>query len=252
MPIDRGPWTPYAEDIRMRLRIAASDASSAALPGRLDAWPATGCLTTGQHHVIPEPPAATLGRAGQCAHRTEHDLASALRDREPGYLADRGLHAAAREPRPSRRPSPQPITGQHLVRPDGTVNLGVYGVVSVAGLTTDQAKEAVRRHVYEQLRVIERHVRRQDDSAAGRSEQALRGRGCRRLQQQGLLRDHRRGRLRRADLPLPDPGVRDRARRPVEHQRAAGGRIQAARLGRPPDAARDISRIRSCRSTTSA
>jgi polysaccharide export outer membrane protein len=49
---------------------------------------------------------------------------------------------------------PQPISDQHLVRQDGTVYLGLYGSVSVAGLTIDQAKEAVRRHVFEQLKVL--------------------------------------------------------------------------------------------------
>src|SRR5262245_63615217 len=34
---------------------------------------------------------------------------------------------------------PQPIQGQFLVRPDGTVGLGVYGSVHVTGLTCDEA-----------------------------------------------------------------------------------------------------------------
>jgi polysaccharide export outer membrane protein len=37
----------------------------------------------------------------------------------------------------------QPVKGQHLVRPDGTINLGLYGSVYVAGLTLDQVKAAV-------------------------------------------------------------------------------------------------------------
>jgi polysaccharide export outer membrane protein len=37
----------------------------------------------------------------------------------------------------------QPIKGQHLVRPDGTINLGIYGSVFVAGMTLDQIKSAV-------------------------------------------------------------------------------------------------------------
>jgi protein involved in polysaccharide export with SLBB domain len=37
----------------------------------------------------------------------------------------------------------QPITGEHLVSPDGTVNLGTYGQAYVAGLTVEQAAEAV-------------------------------------------------------------------------------------------------------------
>lgn len=47
---------------------------------------------------------------------------------------------------------PQPISGQHLVKIDGSVSLGVWGSVQVAGLTTNQAADAVRRHVFEQIR----------------------------------------------------------------------------------------------------
>jgi polysaccharide export outer membrane protein len=43
----------------------------------------------------------------------------------------------------------QPITGQHLVRPDGTISLGYKGSVSVAGMTLDQAREAVFQHLKE-------------------------------------------------------------------------------------------------------
>jgi protein involved in polysaccharide export with SLBB domain len=37
----------------------------------------------------------------------------------------------------------QPITGEHLVAPDGRVNLGTYGSVDVAGLTLEAAKQAI-------------------------------------------------------------------------------------------------------------
>src|SRR5581483_3121843 len=37
----------------------------------------------------------------------------------------------------------QPIRGQHLVRPDGTVGLGIYGSVFVSGMTLDEAKVAI-------------------------------------------------------------------------------------------------------------
>lgn len=37
----------------------------------------------------------------------------------------------------------QPITGPHLVRPDGTVGLGIYGSARVAGLTLDMAKVVI-------------------------------------------------------------------------------------------------------------
>jgi polysaccharide biosynthesis/export protein len=43
----------------------------------------------------------------------------------------------------------QPITGQHLVRPDGTISLGYKGSVTVAGMTLDQARDAVYQHLKE-------------------------------------------------------------------------------------------------------
>jgi polysaccharide biosynthesis/export protein len=41
----------------------------------------------------------------------------------------------------------RPITGEHLVRPDGTISLGFYGDVYVAGLTTTEIKEKVILHL---------------------------------------------------------------------------------------------------------
>jgi polysaccharide export outer membrane protein len=45
----------------------------------------------------------------------------------------------------------QPITGEHLVAPDGTVNLGSYGSVYVAGLTLEEGTRAVNQHLTEFL-----------------------------------------------------------------------------------------------------
>jgi polysaccharide export outer membrane protein len=45
----------------------------------------------------------------------------------------------------------QPLRGPHLVRPDGTVGLGPYGPVQIAGLTAEQAREAIARAVHAQL-----------------------------------------------------------------------------------------------------
>ncbi|MCS6866677.1 MAG: polysaccharide biosynthesis/export family protein [Gemmata sp.] len=44
----------------------------------------------------------------------------------------------------------QQIQGPFLVRPDGTVALGIWGKVPVAGLTLDQAAEAIRDHLLAQ------------------------------------------------------------------------------------------------------
>jgi polysaccharide export outer membrane protein len=41
----------------------------------------------------------------------------------------------------------QQVRGEHLVRPDGTVGLGVYGAVYVAGMTLLEAKAAIEAHL---------------------------------------------------------------------------------------------------------
>lgn len=52
----------------------------------------------------------------------------------------------------SKSPNGPPATpAQHLVGPDGRVNLGVYGQVYVAGLTLEQARTAVERHLAKYL-----------------------------------------------------------------------------------------------------
>jgi polysaccharide export outer membrane protein len=45
----------------------------------------------------------------------------------------------------------QQIAGEHLVGPDGTINLGTYGTVYVTGLTLDQAKAAIEKHLADYL-----------------------------------------------------------------------------------------------------
>jgi polysaccharide export outer membrane protein len=44
----------------------------------------------------------------------------------------------------------QPISGPFTVRPDGTVQLGIWKSVPVAGLTLDQVAESVRDHISRQ------------------------------------------------------------------------------------------------------
>lgn len=41
----------------------------------------------------------------------------------------------------------QQVSGQHIVRPDGTVGLGSYGSVYIAGMTIAQAKQAIEAHL---------------------------------------------------------------------------------------------------------
>lgn len=44
----------------------------------------------------------------------------------------------------------QPVSGQFLVRLDGTVGLGFWGSVPVSGLTLDQAADSIRAHLLKQ------------------------------------------------------------------------------------------------------
>jgi polysaccharide export outer membrane protein len=45
----------------------------------------------------------------------------------------------------------QQVRGEHLVRPDGTVGLGLYGSVRVVGLTLPEAKAAIEAHLTQYL-----------------------------------------------------------------------------------------------------
>jgi polysaccharide export outer membrane protein len=46
----------------------------------------------------------------------------------------------------------QVVRGQHLVRPDGTIGLGIYGSVPVAGLTLDQVRDAIFEKLKERVK----------------------------------------------------------------------------------------------------
>lgn len=45
----------------------------------------------------------------------------------------------------------QPISGEHLVAPDGTVNLGVYGRVQVTGLTIEETRVRINEQLSQHL-----------------------------------------------------------------------------------------------------
>jgi polysaccharide export outer membrane protein len=52
----------------------------------------------------------------------------------------------------------QPVQGEHLVRPDGTINLGTYGSVRVAGLTLDQARTVIKDKLSEYIKNVRLNV----------------------------------------------------------------------------------------------
>jgi protein involved in polysaccharide export with SLBB domain len=44
------------------------------------------------------------------------------------------------------------VAGEHLVAPDGTINLGAYGLAHVAGLTVTEAKRAIENQLKDRIR----------------------------------------------------------------------------------------------------
>jgi polysaccharide biosynthesis/export protein len=112
----------------------------------------SGCFTLGAHQEIPEAPAAVLAPPADVPSELNMVTLPPYVIGSPDVL----LISVYTLPRDKGGPAtvigPQAIDGNHLVRPDGTVNLGMWGDVSVAGLTTEQAREAVRRHVFNVMR----------------------------------------------------------------------------------------------------
>jgi polysaccharide export outer membrane protein len=65
---------------------------------------------------------------------------------KPGILLDPKVTVGLAQSRAT-----QQIRGEHMIGPDGTVRLGSYGSVKVAGLTLDQAKFAIEQHLSQYL-----------------------------------------------------------------------------------------------------
>lgn len=59
----------------------------------------------------------------------------------------KGMDKDAAERPVTERLTVQPVSGPFQVRPDGSVYLGFWGSVPVAGLTLEQAAEAIRNHI---------------------------------------------------------------------------------------------------------
>jgi polysaccharide export outer membrane protein len=80
--------------------------------------------------------------AVQVAGMTVDQAREAIQNQLKGLLADPTVYVAPLRTRPL-----QQIVGEHLVRPDGKVSLGAYGLVRVVGMTTMEAKQAIEAHL---------------------------------------------------------------------------------------------------------
>lgn len=77
---------------------------------------------------------------------TLEEAAEAIRAHLERIIIEPGVSVSLAEPA-----AKQQIAGEHLVTPDGTVNLGIYGSVYVTGLTVTQARDAVEEKLSEFL-----------------------------------------------------------------------------------------------------
>jgi polysaccharide export outer membrane protein len=63
------------------------------------------------------------------------------------WLSEKGLTDPDATVQLARVAGAQPVTGQYLVGPDGTINLRQYGVVHLAGKTVTEAQIAIQNHL---------------------------------------------------------------------------------------------------------
>lgn len=121
------PKTPY--------EIAAQDILQIVVLGTQPDRPIAGqFLVEGSGRVNLGPGYGTVRIAGM----TTDEAASAIRE-----VLLKQLNSAEVAVSMFQSAGQQFITGEHLVAPDGTVNLGLYGRVYVAGMTLDVARKAV-------------------------------------------------------------------------------------------------------------
>ncbi|REK18912.1 MAG: hypothetical protein DWQ37_03655 [Planctomycetota bacterium] len=91
-------------------------------------------------------PAAVLGADGEC--KKDGTCASYVIG-SPDILFIEAARMVPKEGACTR--CLQPFSGEHLVSPDGTVNLGSHGKVNVAGCTVKEAAQAINKHLGKNL-----------------------------------------------------------------------------------------------------
>lgn len=118
-------------------------------------WPPNGALSAGPNAVPGGPAVQTAGRRPPpTAH---HGAVVPVVPGVPGELRQELLPPYVIGPpdilvvESLKGLLNQPVRGQHLVRPDGTVGIGAYGSVMVAGMTIDQAREEIAKVIHARL-----------------------------------------------------------------------------------------------------
>jgi polysaccharide biosynthesis/export protein len=132
-------------------RIQATDVVAIQLEGGIPGISAGGGPNADQYLVSPSG-RVDLGPAYGASGKIE---ITGLTEDEAARAIEEKLREVVKDPRVSlqllQSATMQPITDQHLVAPDGTVNLGNYGLVYVAGMTLDEATAAINEHLAQYL-----------------------------------------------------------------------------------------------------
>ena len=130
------PLPPY--------RVEPLDALYLFAPGANDRDPINGVYPVDPEGTINLGP--TYGGVVRVAELTVLEIEVVLRKHLTKFLKEPGTTVSLAQTR-----GVQQIRGEHLVRPDGTVALGSYGAVYVAGMTLRQAKAAIEQHLTKYL-----------------------------------------------------------------------------------------------------
>ena len=103
---------------------------------------------TGLHQIEPGGVVRLGPRYGTVpvAHLTIEEAESAIRDHLRRVINDPFVHVGLAD-----IAAKQQIAGQHLVGPDGSVTLGIYGSVRIVGMTLAQAKHCIEQHLSQYL-----------------------------------------------------------------------------------------------------
>lgn len=121
---------------------------------------ALGCTHTANHPGLSDGPAATLSMpgAGTVPRELEKITLPPYVIEPPDLLSievvtiledQAGAPGGPKEYKAYSLPV-QPVSGAFSVRPDGKVFLGIWGEVTVAGLTLNQASDMIRNHISQQ------------------------------------------------------------------------------------------------------
>jgi polysaccharide export outer membrane protein len=125
------PKSPY--------RIESLDLLAIQAPGALLEHPLDGQFVVEPGGTIDlGPPYGAVQVAGLDLRAATQVIENKLKE----FLSDPTTHLSL-----AQSAGTQPISGEHMVGPDGKVTLGSYGKVFVTGLTQQQAKQAIETHL---------------------------------------------------------------------------------------------------------